>query len=96
MPASRRAKGEVALPNLRGLPRPIALDLFCGGGGAGYGLSVAGYRTVVGVDWKDRPNYAQREGMIFVRGDVRDLTADQIRVAISCGRRPRASCSRGS
>ena len=70
---------KVNLPKLNGLPRPIALDLFCGGGGVGVGLSQAGYKTVVGVDWKPRPNYAQKKGMVFVQGDIRGLTSDQLK-----------------
>lgn len=69
----------IELPSLKGLPRPIALDLFCGAGGVGVGLSQAGFKTVIGVDINPKPTYAQRQGMIFVQGDMRKLTVDQVK-----------------
>ena len=68
----------------RGIPlvRPAALDLFCCGGGAGKGLSDAGYKTVIGVDCIDhKASYnAAAPGMRFVLGDVLDLTPDDLKV----------------
>lgn len=68
----------IRLPDLRGLPRPIALDLFCGAGGVGVGLIEAGFKTVIGVDINPKPTYSQRKGMMFVQGDIRKLTARQL------------------
>jgi site-specific DNA-cytosine methylase len=70
---------EPRLPSLRGLPRPIALDLFCGAGGVGTGLIQAGYKTVVGVDMSPKPTYAHLKGMIFVQGDVRKLKPEHLK-----------------
>lgn len=57
------------------LERPAALDLFCGGGGAGEGLRRAGYKTVVGIDssMEHKKSYEHAAGMHFVLGDVFDL-----------------------
>ena len=47
----------------------IALDLFCGGGGAARGILAAGFDEVVGIDIKDhRKSYPGH----FIRGDVLD------------------------
>ena len=48
--------------------KPLALDLFCGGGGACLGMMQAGFE-VVGVDIKPHKNYPGT----FIQGDVFDL-----------------------
>ena len=52
-----------------------ALDLYCGAGGAGRGLQLAGFDDVVGVDNKPQPHYPGR----FVLADVLTLDLDFIR-----------------
>jgi DNA (cytosine-5)-methyltransferase 1 len=59
-----------ALQNIDKLPRPRALDLYSGAGGAGFGLLQAGFKTVVGVDIKPQPRYTHARGMHFLQGDA--------------------------
>ena len=50
------------------MSKPLALDLFCGGGGACIGMQWAGFE-VVGIDIKPRPNYPGH----FIQADVHNL-----------------------
>lgn len=54
-------------------PAPRALDLFCGGFGAGHGLQRAGF-DVTGVDFVQRQDHPA--GVTFIKADVRDLLTD--------------------
>ena len=56
---------------------PLAIDLFCGGGGVALGLMRAGYR-VVGVDIFPQPDYPAE----FVLGDVYQLPVDLSQAAL--------------
>ena len=51
--------------------KPLALDLFCGGGGACLGMMQVGFE-VVGVDIKPHKNYPGT----FIQGDVFSLSID--------------------
>lgn len=80
MPPSRRGSKR-PVETWRGIPlvRPCALDLFCGGGGAGRGLLDAGYKTVIGIDHeRHKPSYEHTPGLHFLLGDVYDITHDDL------------------
>ena len=65
--------------NIDGLPRPVVLDLFCGGGGAGTGLLRGGFKTVVGVDNADHSkSYVHEAGMIFLKMDVFHVKVEDV------------------
>ena len=50
------------------MSKPLALDLFCGGGGACIGMQQAGFE-VVGIDIKPHKNYPGH----FIQADIHDL-----------------------
>jgi DNA (cytosine-5)-methyltransferase 1 len=54
------------------MSRPLLLDLFCGGGGAGMGYHRAGF-DVIGADLADQPNYPLK----FIQADALALLADR-------------------
>ena len=54
------------------MPRPVALDIFCGAGGAASGLKKAGF-YVIGIDIKIPSTYLGDE---FIQGDIHNLPVD--------------------
>ena len=75
--------------------KPLALDLFCGGGGACIGMQRAGFE-VVGIDIKPHKNYPGH----FIQADVHNLPVliddfDFVWASPPCQRfTPGAKCSR--
>ena len=66
--------------DLKTYPRPRALDLFSGGGGAGLGLRQAGFQTVVGIDKFDhKGSYEHMPGMHFMQLDIKSVSPDFIK-----------------
>ena len=67
--------------------KPLALDFFCGGGGACIGMQSAGFE-VVGIDIKPRPNYP---GEHFILADLSKGSPVMSAKPIFCGQVRRAS-----
>ena len=51
--------------------KPLAVDLFCGGGGACIGMQNSGFE-VIGIDIKPHKNYPGH----FIQADVHDLPVE--------------------
>lgn len=49
---------------------PVAIDLFCGGGGVSRGLLAAGFDTVIGIDVRPLARWYRASGGRFVQGDA--------------------------
>jgi DNA (cytosine-5)-methyltransferase 1 len=75
---SSQFKRRSLLQKINALPRPRALDLYSGCGGAGFGLLQAGFKTVFGVDIKKQPRYTHAKGMHFMQGDATKIPASFI------------------
>lgn len=58
--------------------RPLALDLYCGAGGATLGLTRAGF-DVEGVDIVRQPNYPIGRGISFVQRDALSIPREYLR-----------------
>ena len=57
-----------------------ALDLFCGGGGAGLGILHAGFDEIVGIDIREPSFYPGT----FIQADIRELPVDPMDFDIKC------------
>lgn len=60
---------------------PVVIDLFCGAGGLSEGLSQAGIRPVVGVDFDKHAVATYRHnhpGVPVIEGDVSEVTGEQL------------------
>ncbi|WP_158009909.1 DNA (cytosine-5-)-methyltransferase [Carbonactinospora thermoautotrophica] len=72
-------------------PRPVAVELFAGGGGMGAGFTKAGYRLAVAVEW-DRDaaqTYrANHPGTVVLEADVRKVTGDTLRRLVPSAAQP--------
>jgi DNA (cytosine-5)-methyltransferase 1 len=57
------------------LPRPIAVDLFCGAGGLSLGFEMAGYRVGLGIEKDElaRRTHHHNFGGRGHQGDIRDI-----------------------
>lgn len=61
--------------------RVVAVDVFCGAGGLTYGLQKSGIRVMAGFDCAEECRYAysRNNQAEYVRQDVRDITATQLK-----------------
>jgi len=75
----RQFQNRELLRKIDKLPRPRALDLYSGVGGAGFGLLQSGFKTVFGIDIKLQPRYTHAKGMHFLQGDATKIPASFIK-----------------
>lgn len=73
--------------------RPVAVEVFAGGGGMGAGFAAAGYRIAAAIEW-DRAaaqTYrANHPGTVVIEADARTVTAKALRQIVPSAAKPQA------
>jgi len=71
--------------------RPVAVELFAGGGGMGAGFAKAGYRIALAVEWDKNAAQTYRAnhpGTVVLEADVRETTGETIRQMVPSADKP--------